>query len=446
MKNILLFGAGKSTTVLIDYLLAHSEVEKWELTVVDEDLNLAKSKASGHPNARVSAFDIKNDEERKQIIDKADIVISMLPPTLHLLVARDCIQCKKNMLTASYIDDAMRALQPEIEKNDLLFLYEMGLDPGIDHMSAAMFIAKIKAKGGVIKSFRSYCGGVLMPDSDNNPLHFKVTWNPINIVNAGKTGAAYKEENIINEVDYYELFEDCPTIDIAPYGQFAYYPNRDAISYMELYGVNHAETFVRNTLRHADFCLTWHYIVSVGLTNSEDEVFIKNYKNSTIKQWFTACLNNAKSEDFEDFLHRYVPKAQQDKIAAAFEYLGLFLEEQIPENINTSADILRHLMSTRLKMDQKDRDVVLMLHEIEYSIHGKMYVDKNILVVKGDDANNTAMAKTVGLPLAIVAKLILKGTINAKGLRIPVLKEIYDPVLYELALNRIKFVTKTRKL
>lgn len=439
MINILLFGAGKSTTVLIDYILKYSESEQWKIIVVDANLQLAKSKTAGHPNARAFSFDINNTTERYDIIGKADIVISMLPPALHLLVAKDCITCKKNLLTASYIDPAMLGLKKEIENYNLLFLCEMGLDPGIDHMSAMQIFDKIKSAGGIIKSFKSHCGGLLAPENDDNPWHYKISWNPINIVNAGKLGAVYKEHNETIELDYYEVFEDCRTVHIGA-TEYAWYPNRNSVAYIPLYGLHNAETVIRTTLRHPDYCTAWHAAVLAGLTDSENETTVRNFRGKSFNYWFVSSLNfYAKAENLEDFLTRYIERDHHKTVTDLFNYLGITSDDKIPDTANTSADILKYLLETKLPLKNTDKDQVLMLHEIEYETAGTIKTLKSTLKVIGDNNVYTAMAKTVGLTLAIAAKHILKGTIAVKGLVVPTVKEIYEPVLAELAINGIVF-------
>ncbi len=439
MINILLFGAGKSTTVLIDYILKYSESEQWKIIVVDANLQLAKSKTAGHPNARAFSFDINNTTERYDIIGKADIVISMLPPALHLLVAKDCITCKKNLLTASYIDPAMLGLKKEIENHNLLFLCEMGLDPGIDHMSAMQIFDKIKSAGGIIKSFKSHCGGLLAPENDDNPWHYKISWNPINIVNAGKLGAVYKEHNETIELDYYEVFEDCRTVHIGT-TEYAWYPNRNSVAYIPLYGLHNAETVIRTTLRHPDYCTAWHAAVLAGLTDSENETTVRNFRGKSFNYWFVSSLNfYAKAQNLEDFLTRYIERDHHKTVTDLFNYLGITSDDKIPDTANTSADILKYLLETKLPLKNTDKDQVLMLHEIEYETAGTIKTLKSTLKVIGDNNVYTAMAKTVGLTLAIAAKHILKGTIAVKGLVVPTVKEIYEPVLAELAINGIVF-------
>src|SRR5678815_1933373 len=244
MKNILLFGAGKSATVLIEYLLSNAEKEDWQLTVVDADINLAQSKIGISPFGKAVSFDINDETDRKRFISDASIVISLLPPTLHTTVAKSCIELNKSLLTASYIDDEIRKLQSRIENKKLLFLCEMGLDPGIDHMSAMKIFDKIHADGGKVISFKSHCGGLVAPESDDNPWHYKISWNPRNIVLAGKAGAEYKLDGKIHHKAYEQLFADCTTVQVDGLEPLAIYPNRDSLSYMPLYQLENADSFV----------------------------------------------------------------------------------------------------------------------------------------------------------------------------------------------------------
>ncbi|WP_460685373.1 saccharopine dehydrogenase C-terminal domain-containing protein [Niabella aquatica] len=439
-KNILLFGAGKSATVLIKYLLARSALYKWALTVVDADLQLVLSKISFHPNAIALSFDINNNEERVKTISSADIVISMLPPALHYIVATDCITFRKNLLTASYLDNRMRALESDIKRHQLLFLCEMGLDPGIDHMSAMQLINNIKDQGGNIKSFRSHCGGLVAPESDNNPWHYKITWNPANIVNAGKTGAVYKENGNIINIQHTDVFNKYRQIFIPGTGRYACYANRDSLSYISLYGLESTSTFIRTTLRHPHFCTGWKYIIKAGLTNEETATPVRNYTGQTIAGWFLSCLQiNTASKNFTDFLTKHVAAEERKLVQELFSYLGLLSHAMIPETLPAHTSVLQYLLETRLKLGRQDKDMIVMLHEIDYEIAGKSYATKSSMITKGEDQFVTAMAKTVGLPLAIAAELVLKKNIRLRGLHIPVVKDLYEPVLEKLKENKIYF-------
>ncbi|MCH5719991.1 saccharopine dehydrogenase C-terminal domain-containing protein [Niabella hibiscisoli] len=364
-KQILLFGAGKSATVLINYLLEQSEIYNWKLVVVDADLSLALSKIKGHVNGSAMSFNINDATGREKVIGQSDIVISMLPPALHYIVAQDCVAHSKNLLTASYLDEAMRKLENEINRKGLFFLCEMGLDPGIDHMSAMQLIHSIKNEGGAIKSFISHCGGLIAPESDNNPWHYKITWNPANIVNAGKTGAVYKLSGQVIEKSYRDIFKDNPTVEIAPLGAYAYYPNRDSLSYAALYGLESAHTFMRTTLRHPDFCKGWQHIIDAGLTDAAP--FKEKEHYNSIKDWVNQSIQqHSSSTTLDGYIDATVAEADRELVRKQLIYLGLAGDDTIPEQAAASADILRHLLETRLKIEQDDKDMIIMLHEIEY--------------------------------------------------------------------------------
>lgn len=439
MQKILLFGAGKSATVLIDYLVKTTSEENWEVTVADADIKTVQAKIGNSPNAKAVSFDITDDTARANAIAAADIVISLLPPALHFLVAKDCVSCSKNLLTASYIDDKIKSLQKDIEKKGLLFLCEMGLDPGIDHMSAMQIIDDIHAKGGTVTSFKSHCGGLVAPESDDNPWHYKISWNPRNVVLAGKAGAVYKENGQKTELLYDKIFEKCPEINAGNLPVLAWYPNRDSISYATLYNLETASTFIRTTLRYAAFCRGWDVVCHLGLTDTDDENEIKGLK--TINEWMHFKLNGIELRDMTwmEYLKLYVAEEYQAEVTEQFDFLDLFEVKPIPATAKSSADILQYLLETRLVLNAKDKDMIVMLHEIEWRTGSSESGVKSLLVVKGDDSLRTAMAKTVGLPLGIAAKMILKKQIQLKGLHIPVLKEIYEPVLKELQSHGIRF-------
>ena len=271
MKFILVLGAGKSATCLIEYLVKESYSNKWDLTIADGNVELAKSKLDNAPIGKAVGVNIENSEERRALIEKADIVVSLLPPHLHALVAKDCVATRKHLLTASYVDDEIKSLESEIKKHGLIFLCEMGLDPGIDHMSAMHIIHRIREEGGKINSFRSHCGGLVAPESDDNPWHYKISWNPRNIVMAGKAGATFKENGAIQVMTYPDLFDANRVVDVADLGYLAWYPNRDSLSYIPLYHLEEAETFVRTTLRYPEFCFGWRNVIDLKLTDETPE-------------------------------------------------------------------------------------------------------------------------------------------------------------------------------
>lgn len=433
MKKILLFGAGKSATVLIDYLLQHAGAENWKLVVADANLQLALEKINHSPSGEAVSFDIRDAVKRSQYISEADLVISMLPPVLHNTVAKDCLQLGKSLLTASYVDNEMRSIAAAIKDKGLIFLCEMGLDPGIDHMSAMKIIDGIRKKGGKITSFRSHCGGLVAPESDDNPWHYKISWNPRNIILAGKAGAHYRENGKDVQLPYEELFTPDRLVTVPGHDAFSWYPNRDSLSYAPLYGLEETNTFIRTTLRHPDFMRGWKNVIDLKLT---DETPAYQSDGKSLQELFREHLD---THGFGQWMNQQIQEA--DLTSRQFLFLGLE-DKNTPVNKGfcSAADLLQAAVETKLSLQPEDKDMIVMLHEFGYEEAGKPANIQSSLVVKGENSLRTAMAKTVGLPLAIAAKLILRGTLKLTGLHIPTDKEIYEPVLKELAENGISFI------
>lgn len=435
MKKILLFGAGKSATSLIRFLLDITAARDWQLLVAETNLSLAQSKIGGAPQACAVAIDVRDAYTRDALVAGADIVISLLPPALHYQVALSCVKENKNLLTASYLDDTIRTLEPGIRAKGLLFLCEMGLDPGIDHMSALQLIRQIRSQGGEIDSFYSHTGGLVAPACDDNPWRYKISWNPRNVVLAGSAGASYRENGHVVTRSYPEIFDEPGDIHLPALDTLAWYPNRDSLSYIPLYGLPEAKTFIRTTLRYPAFCTGWKNIVRAGLTDTEKPLVAGAHSNAsphadagspggplTYAQWSASLL------PFVDDTNR-----------AQYAFLGLFDTTPIPAGAKTSADILQHLLETKLAMRPTDRDMIVMVHEIRYRRAGKACQARSVLRIEGEDSLHTAMARTVGLPLGIAAVLVLEGKIRLNGLHIPILPAIYDPVMQELERQGIRF-------
>jgi len=429
--HIVVFGAGKSATVLIAYLGRICNEKNWIATIADKDLQSLEQKIAGFPSLKANALNIENETERQGLIKTADIVISLLPPGLHFWVAQDCVALRKNLLTASYLDAQIKSLEPAIKEAGLLFIGEMGLDPGIDHMSAMQIIEEIKEKGGSIHSFKSHCGGLIAPESDNNPWHYKISWNPRNIVTAGKAGAVYKADGNNVEIPYEQIFVDCEQLVIPEVGSLAYYPNRDSLSYIPLYQLEKANTFIRTTLRYASFCTGWEKMVAARLTS--DEAIINTNELSY-------------AEFFNSHLNKHQVSLDRPELQEQFDFLGLNNPAMINKGQLACSQLIQEILEEKWKLTQGDKDLIVMLHEFEYTLHQQRFALSSSLVVKGDDERKTAMAKTVGLPLGIAAVLILENKIQIKGLHIPIVKEIYEPVLAELAKEGIAFKDTKKEL
>ena len=428
MKCIVLFGAGKSASVLIDYLKIISAQYNWQVFIADASFDMAAQKTGDHPNVKPVQLDVYNNDQRASLIQKADVVISLLPPSLHILVAKDCLRFTKHLLTASYVDEHIKVLENDIKKRGVLFLCEMGLDPGIDHMSAMQMIHRIQNAGGVISSFKSHCGGLVAPENDNNPWHYKISWNPRNIIIAGKEGAVYKENNENVSVTYEELFANNKTISIPGLDNYCFYPNRDSLRYEALYGLTAAHTFLRTTLRHPDFCSAWKHIIDLHFT--EEGIF---YDTDVLSfaQFFKGHLDNyySAANGFDN----------NTLFIKQLQYLGLHDDTFINRGTISAAAILQYILEQKLSLQPHDKDMVVMLHQLEYSLQNNLKKENSCLIIKGNNNVQTAMAKTVGLPLGIAAKLLLENKLTETGLHIPIIPSIYEPVLKELAEWGIKF-------
>ena len=438
MKNILVIGAGKSAVTLINYLLNESAKNNWTVTVADYNLDLALKASNNHSNSRSIFFDVNDVNQRNKEIISSDIVVSMLPASMHILVARDCVNFKKNLVTASYVSDEILALDTQAKENGVLLLNEIGLDPGIDHMSAMKVIDDLKSQGAEITSFKSFCGGLIHPDSDNNPWNYKFTWNPRNVILAGQGTAQYIFNDTYKYVPYHQLFKRTETLNILNAGVFEGYANRDSLSYRKSYGLEDISTMFRGTLRKKGFCRAWDIFIQLGMTSDDYKMIdSQSMKCSDFTNLFLPKNDkNSLEENFCDYLS--IPLDSED--FKKIEWLGLFSDTIIGLDNLTPAQFLQKIAESKLSLESNDKDMVVMQHQFEYLIDDYTNVLHSSLIVFGDNQINTAMAKTVGLPVAISVKLILSGAINLSGVKIPTSKDIYLPVLNELEDNGITFI------
>jgi saccharopine dehydrogenase-like NADP-dependent oxidoreductase len=437
MKNILVIGAGRSSTSLITYLLSNAEKENWKITVGDISLELVQQKIGNHKQAQAIVFDIHNDEQRKQEIQKADLVISMLPAFLHLSVARDCVQYKKHMATASYVSKEMAELQEEATSAGIILMNEIGLDPGIDHASAMKIIDQVHAEGGELTSFKSYCGGLVAPAYNDNPWGYKFTWNPRNVVLAGQGTAQFIENGSYKYIPYNRLFTQTETIEVEGYGKFDGYANRDSLSYRKLYHIDEIPTMLRGTLRMPGFCKAWNVFVKLGLT--DDTYKIEASDALTYGELLQAYLPKGPAS-LKEKLIAFMGEEMDMEILRKIEWLDIMSDRKIKLANASPAQLLQDLLEEKWKLQEHDKDMIVMQHQIKYKNAKKdLRHLTSSLVVIGDDPVHTAMAKTVGIPLAIASKLILQNKITARGVVIPTIKEIYDPVLKELESFGVKF-------
>jgi saccharopine dehydrogenase-like NADP-dependent oxidoreductase len=432
MKNVLIIGAGRSASSLIRYLLSKSKEEKLHLTVADLSLNLAKAKTQNHPNATPLALDIFNSDERKKAIANASIVISMLPAHLHIEIAKDCLEFKKHLVTASYISDGMQALNEEAIKNNLIFMNEIGLDPGIDHMSAMKVIDEIRSKGGKMLLFESFCGGLVAPESDNNLWNYKFTWAPRNVVLAGQGGAAkFIQEGTYKYIPYSALFRRTEFLEVEGYGKFEAYSNRDSLKYRSVYGLDDILTLYRGTIRRVGYSRAWNMFVQLGMT--DDSYVLEGSENMSYRQFINSFLPYHPTDSVE-IKTRLILKIDQDDIMwDKLLELDLFNPDKKVNLPNaTPAQILEKILTDSWALEPEDKDMIVMYHKFGYELNGeKKQIDSKMVCI-GEDQTYTAMAKTVGLPVAIATLLILNGKITTPGVQLPIKKEVYEPILKEL--------------
>ena len=439
MRKILIVGAGKSSPYLIKYLLDKSQEEELLIHITDLDTNHLK-KYHKYENCKVSPINISSEKEREEFISESNLVISMLPARFHIILAKSCLKLKINLLTASYVSEEMKTLTNDIKNSELLFLNEMGLDPGIDHMSAKKIIDELLANGAKINSFKSYTGGLIAPESDNNKWNYKFTWNPRNVVLAGQgIPAKYIENNKYKYIPYNRLFKNTEKIKIEKYGQFEVYPNRDSLKYREIYSLNNIKTMIRGTIRKVGFSESWNMFVKLGLTN--DSFKISNSENMCFKEYVNCFLPYDDKLSIEEKLQRVLSISKGDENWEKIKEIDILSSnKKIPLKNASPAQILEYILKDAWKLEKKDKDMIVMYHEFGYETSlGENEKIISTMVCKGKDDTYTAMAKTVGLPLAISSILLLNNKINLTGIHTPIDKEIYNPVLKELEANGINF-------
>ncbi len=437
MQTILVVGAGKTSVFLIDYLSTHAQRYRWKIIVADSNKDAIIDKINNHPQAEAQVLDIMDGKKRSALVSKSDIVVSLLPPALHILLAKDCLKHKKHLITSSYISAELKELDAEAKQSGLMFMCEMGLDPGIDHMTASQIVHGIQKVAGSIISFKSFTGGLVSSESDTNAWHYKFSWNPRNVVLAGKDGAKYLSNGKIIEVPYNELFAHPKRgAKIEGINPLVYYPNRDSLNYMSLYDLPDVKTFMRATYRFQGFMRGWNVLVQLGLTDENDKV-----TDNTYAAWI--CNKNGfdSKKDLAQQVAEKMGIEPDDTPINMVASLGIFDDEPIKPKKNNSADILLDVLLRKWTMKPEDIDLVIMRHELEY-VHksNKRTTLVSTMTLKGQNARYSAMAKTVGLPMAILARLILTNKIKPpKGVCIPNMPSVYRPVLAELSENGITF-------
>jgi saccharopine dehydrogenase (NADP+, L-glutamate forming) len=440
MEKILILGAGRSSNSLISYLLDHAKERNWQLTIADYALQLAEDKARGHERAKAVALDITNDQERKGLVKEHDFVVSMLPAKFHPVVAEDCLQLEKHLFTASYVSPDMKAMDDQARSKGLLFLNECGLDPGIDHMSAMKVIDHIREEKGLeLRAFESFTGGLLAPDpTDDNPWQYGFTWNPRNVVLAGQGTVKFIQEGRYKFIPYHKLFRRIEMIHIPGYGYFEGYANRDSLMYLDVYNLRGIKTLYRGTLRRPGFCKAWDVFVQLGAT--DDSYLMEGVEGMTHRQFINSFLSFNPKDSVELKLAHYLGLDLEGPEMHKLQWLGMFDEEPVGLMKGTPAQVLEHILKKKWTIGPDKKDQIVMWHLFDYEEEGVTKRIRSAMVATGENARETAMSKTVGLPLAIAIRLFSEGKIESRGVQVPISKEFYAPILDELDSLGFQFI------
>ena len=432
MRNILIVGAGKSTAVLIEYLMEKASSENLFLTVADLQLENAKRIIGNHKMAKPLALDIFQKEAREKAIQEADIVISMLPASLHIEIAKDCLKFGKNMVTASYISKEMAALDPEVKEKGLVFMNEIGVDPGIDHMSAMQVIDRIRDNGGKMLLFESFCGGLVAPESDTNLWNYKFTWNPRNVVVAGQGGVAkFIQEGKFKYIPYNRLFRRTEFLEIKDYGKFEVYANRNSLQYKSVYKLDDVLTLYRGTIRRVGFSKAWNMFVQLGMT--DDSYVMENSEDMSYREFVNSFLPYSPTDSVELKFRHNLKIDQDDIMWEKLLELDLFnAHKKVGLPNATPAQMLQKILMDKWSLAEDDKDMIVMYHKFGYELNGEKKQIDSTMVNIGKDQTHTAMARTVGLPVGIATLKILNGEISIPGVQLPINREVYEPILKEL--------------
>ncbi|WP_425234747.1 saccharopine dehydrogenase family protein [Ulvibacterium sp.] len=439
LRKILIIGAGKSTAFLLDYLLEKAVSQKLHITIGDLNPDSISKSVKEHPSCTIIQLDIFREDDRKRVIEDSDIVVSMLPARMHNNVAKDCLAFGKHLVTASYISPEIRELHKKVKEKGLVFMNEIGLDPGIDHMSAMQVIDRIRQKGGKMLLFESFTGGLVAPESDTNLWNYKFTWNPRNVVLAGQGGAAkFIQEGTYKYIPYHKLFRRTEFFEIEGYGRFEGYANRDSLDYRKAYGLEDVLTLYRGTMRRVGFSKAWNMFVQLGMT--DDSYTIENSKGMSYREFVNLFLPYSPTDSVELKLRHYLKIDQDDSIWGKLLELDFFSAKKTISLKNaTPAQVLQKILEDSWTLTKDDKDMIVMYHKFGYELSGKKrQIDANMVVI-GENHSHTAMAKTVGLPVAIATLLILNKEIKTPGVQIPISKEIYEPILSELSTLGVIF-------
>jgi len=437
MQTVLVLGAGLSSTSLIKYFLDNSH-NQWKIRVGDIKLENAVERVNGHTNGEAFRFDVHDPDQRRKEVEQASIVISMLPARMHHLVAECCVELAKDMVTASYLSPAIRALDSEARKKGVVLMNECGVDPGIDHMSAMQMIHNIREEGAELKAFESSTGGLVAPGFENNPWKYKFTWNPRNVVLAGHDGARFLHNGKFKYIPYNKVFQRIETIQVPDLGEFEVYGNRDSLTYRETYGLHNLETMFRGTIRRPGFCEAWDTFVQLGAT--DDTYIMEDTEEMSYRDFINSFMAYRTDIPVEQKLLNYLDLDKDSDMMDRLRWLGIFDDTKVGVAGLSPAKVLQKILEEKWQLQPNDKDMIVMQHQFDFEKEGIRKKRFSTMVCIGEDTLHTAMSLTVGLPLAMIARRILEGEYKKKGVQLPIQAEIYNPVLEELKEYGIRFV------
>jgi len=439
-KHVLVLGAGMVSRPLVRYLLEHAG---FSVTVASRTVSKATHIIDGHPRGTAKALDVDDDAQLEQLISTTDLTVSLLPYTYHVKVAELCIKHKKHLVTTSYVSDAMKALDKRAQDAGILLLNECGLDPGIDHMSAMRIIHDVEEKGGKIVSFKSTTGALPSHEANTNPFGYKFSWSPRGVLLASRNAARWLEQGKEVSVPGDTLFEHYYLQDVPGVGTFENYPNRNSVPYKNIYGLNDAHTVYRGTFRMAGWCETMRNIVALGWLR--DTPF-NGFSGATYGGLTRRLIGANAKDDLAKATANYLDLKPYATVIKRLSWLGLFGDESLPADRNTPLDYLNVLTLKKMALDKSERDMIVMHHEFIAQYPSKKEYITATLVDYGIPNGDSSVSRTVALPAAIAVRMILEGDIDISGVHIPVIPEIYNPILDELEQMNIAFCEQKKTL
>lgn len=433
-KKIILFGAGRSARHLVSFLVEGALAGNWNVVIADTNVSHWQSEYGSLNHVQFISGDANNADFRHELIAHSSLVISMLPAFMHAEVVKDCINFHVHVFTPSYVSQEVNDLHELALQEGVLVLNEMGVDPGIDHISAMEIIHRLKSQGADIESFESYTGGLVAPASDDNLWGYKISWNPRNIILAGSSGhAIYRENSKLRMIPYFKLFDEVDTVMASDGVSYDAYPNRNSVHYLELYGLEKVHKLVRGTLRKQGYCKGWSFLVKNGFVNDDTKIPVGEFSTwSELSQSLLGLNFNIKNED--------------EQVASMLNEIGVFSEEPLSKEELTCAQHLQQLLEKKWVLKEGDRDMIVMVHKFGYALEGKKYMLTSSMVLEGDDEFKTAMSKTVGMPIAFAVERLFNGDFSSRGVQIPVTPEFYEPLLHDLHNYGISFVETLEEL